>query len=119
MYAKLLQLCPALCNTMDYGPPGSSAHSNSPGKNAGVDCHALLQGIFPTQGLHKPLLHLLHWQEGSLPLAPPEKPIYIYSIYLYIVYTYMCIYYIYIFFFRLFPITGYYKILRVVPCAIQ
>ena len=23
---------------------------DSPGKNTGVDCHALLQGIFPTQG---------------------------------------------------------------------
>ena len=33
---------------MDYGPPGSSVHSNSPGKNAGVDCHFLFQGIFPT-----------------------------------------------------------------------
>ena len=30
--------------------PGSSVHGNSPGKNAGVGCHALLQGIFPTQG---------------------------------------------------------------------
>ena len=31
---------------------------------------ALLQGIFPTQGLSPPLLHLLHWQVGSLPLVP-------------------------------------------------
>ena len=30
---------------------------NSPGKNTGVDCHALLQGIFPTQGLNLALLH--------------------------------------------------------------
>ena len=30
-----------------------------PGKNSGVGCHFLLQGIFPTQGLN---LHLLHWQ---------------------------------------------------------
>ena len=32
-------------------------------------------GIFPTQGLN---MHLcpLHWQEGSLPLAPSGKPIY-------------------------------------------
>ena len=26
---------------------------DSPGKNPGVGCHALLQGIFPTQGLHR------------------------------------------------------------------
>ena len=60
---------------MDYNPPGSSVHGNSPGKNIGMGCHALLQGIFLTQGLNPCLLHLLHWQEGSLPLAPPGKPI--------------------------------------------
>ena len=48
---------------------------NSLGKNIGVGCHALLQGIFPTQGLNPHLLHLLHWQAGSLPLAPPGNPI--------------------------------------------
>ena len=47
---------------------------DSPGKNAGVGCHALLQGILPTRGLNKHLLCLLHWQGGSLPLAPPGKP---------------------------------------------
>ena len=31
------------------------------------------QGIFPTQGLNPHLLCLLHWQVGSLPLAPPGK----------------------------------------------
>ena len=35
---------------------------------------ALLQGIFPTQGLNLRLLHLLHWQVGSLQLATPGKP---------------------------------------------
>ena len=34
--------------------------------------HALLQGIFPTQGPN-PHLSFLHWQVGSLPLAPPGK----------------------------------------------
>ena len=46
---------------------------DSPGKNTGGDCHALLQGIFPTQGLNLCLLHLLHQQAGSLPLLPPGK----------------------------------------------
>ena len=32
-------------------------------------CHSLLQGIFPTQELNLWLLHLLHWQVDSLPLA--------------------------------------------------
>ena len=30
---------------------------NSPGKNTGVDCYFLLQGIFLTQGLNPGLLH--------------------------------------------------------------
>ena len=47
---------------------------NSPGKNTGVGCHFLLQGIFPTQGFNPWLLCLLHWQVDSLPLVPPEKP---------------------------------------------
>ena len=35
---------------MDLSPPGSSVHGDSPGKNTGVGCHSLLQGIFLTQG---------------------------------------------------------------------
>ena len=40
---------PTLCDPMDCSPPGSSVHGDSPGKNTGVGCHALLQGIFLTQ----------------------------------------------------------------------
>ena len=62
-------VCVTLCNPRDHGLPGST----SPGKNAGVGCHALLQGIFPTQGL-KPglpyrgqiLYHLSHHSIGKL-----------------------------------------------------
>ena len=43
------QLCPTLCDPMDCSPPDSSIHGDSPDKNTRVDCHALLQGIFPTQ----------------------------------------------------------------------
>ena len=46
---------------------------DSPGKNIGVDCHALLQGIFLTQGSNLCLLCLLHQQVGSFPLVPPGK----------------------------------------------
>jgi len=35
-----------------------------------VGCHALLQGIFPTQGLNP---SLLHWQADSLPVSPREE----------------------------------------------
>ena len=45
------------CDPMDCSLPGSSVHEDSPGKNTGVGCHFLLQGIFPTQGLNLDLLH--------------------------------------------------------------
>ena len=44
------QSCPTLCDPLNYRPPGSFVHGDSPGKNTGAGCHALLQGIFPTQG---------------------------------------------------------------------
>ena len=37
----------------------ASLSRDSPGKNTGGDCHFLLQGIFPTQGLNPHLLCLL------------------------------------------------------------
>ena len=43
------QLCPTFCNPKDCGPPGISVHGDCPGNSTGVGCHALLQGIFPTQ----------------------------------------------------------------------
>ena len=46
---------------------------DSPGKNTGVDCHALFQGIL-TQGSSLRLWCLLHWEAGSLPLVLPGKP---------------------------------------------
>ena len=45
-----------------------------PGKNAGVGCHFLLQGIFPTQRFNPCLLHLLYWQAGSLTLHHLGSP---------------------------------------------
>ena len=43
-----------------------------PGKNTGVGCHFLLQGIFLTQGSNS---CLLHWQVDSLPLSHLGSPI--------------------------------------------
>ena len=48
---KVAQLCPALCNHMNYSP------RNSPGQNTGVGSLSLLQGIFPTQGSNQGLPH--------------------------------------------------------------
>ena len=51
------QSCPTPCDPMDCSPPGSSVHGDSPGKNTGVGCRALLQGIFPIQGSNLGLPH--------------------------------------------------------------
>ena len=63
----------SLCDLMDYSPPGSSVYGYSLGKDTGLSCHALLQGIFLTQGLNLCLLCLLHWEVSSLPLMPRWK----------------------------------------------
>ena len=68
-----------LCDPMDCSPPGFSDHGDSPGKNTGVGCHALLQGIFWTQGSNPCLLHFLQWRAGSLPLAATSHRITLYS----------------------------------------
>ena len=52
-----IQSCLTLCYPMDCSPPGSSVHGDSPGKNTGVGCHALLQGIVPSPGLNPGLPH--------------------------------------------------------------
>ena len=62
-------MSPTLCDPMDYtrllGP------WDFPGKNSGVGCHFLLQGIFPTQGLNlghcRQILYQLSYQ--GIPLA--------------------------------------------------
>ena len=57
---------------MECSPPDSSVHGDSPDKNSGVSCQALLQGIFLTQGSNPHLLHcrwilLLLSYQGSPP----------------------------------------------------
>ena len=42
--AQSFQLCPNFCVPLDCSP------WDSPGKNTGVGCHALLQRVFPAQG---------------------------------------------------------------------
>ena len=53
MHVKLLQSCPTLCDSMVR----LLCPWDSPW-NTGVDCHALLQRIIPTQGSNLHLLHL-------------------------------------------------------------
>ena len=63
------QSCPTVCDPMDCSSPGFSVHGHSPGKNTGVGCHALLQGL-PTPGIEprSPTL-----QADSLPSELPGK----------------------------------------------
>ena len=64
VHARLLQSCSKVCDPVDCSWPGSSVHGIFQEKNTGVGCHALLQGIFPTQ-------------ESNLRLftaEPPGKP---------------------------------------------
>ena len=55
---------------MNHSLPGSCVHGNSPGKNTGMGCHALLQDL-PNPGIKPKSLAL---QANSLPPEPPEKP---------------------------------------------
>ena len=66
------QSCLTPCDPKDCSLTGSSAHGDSPGKNTGVGCHALLQGIFPTPGSNPGLPHcrqiLYHLSHQGSPL---------------------------------------------------
>ena len=65
---------PTLCDPLNCSLPGSSVHWNSPGKCTGMGCHALLQGIFPTQGSNPGLSNcgqiLYHLSYSK---SPPEE----------------------------------------------
>ena len=62
MHAQLHQSCLSLCSPMLYSIRLLSPW-DSPGKDTGVGCHFLLQGIFQTQGLNPCYLHLLHYSQ--------------------------------------------------------
>ena len=72
-------LCPTLCDPMDCSLPGFSNHGDSPGKNNREGSHALLQGIFPTQGSNpgspalRRVLYRLSHQGSSLQSMESQK----------------------------------------------
>ncbi|CAI9166752.1 unnamed protein product [Rangifer tarandus platyrhynchus] len=55
---------------MDCNPPGSSVHGDSPSRNTGVGCQALLQRIFQTQGSNPGLQHCRQIRLPELPGKP-------------------------------------------------
>ena len=74
VHAKLLQSYLTLCDSMDCGPPGLTVH--------GILQAGILEwiAVSSSRGSSRPrrdwtccLLHLLHWQADSWPLAPPGK----------------------------------------------
>ena len=73
--AESLQSCQTLCDPMDCSLPGSSVHGDSPAKNTGVGCQALLQEDLPNPGI-KPRSPTL--KAESLPSEPPGKPMFTY-----------------------------------------
>ena len=63
VHAKLLQLCPTLCDPMNHSPPGSSVH--------GISRQEYWSGLpFPSPG-HLPNSGI----ENATPASPPGKPI--------------------------------------------
>ena len=73
-----LQSYPTLCHPMDCSQLGFCVHGDSPGKNTGVGCYALLQVIFPSPGLNPRLLCLLHFRQILYPLSHLGSPYQIY-----------------------------------------
>ena len=68
------QASPTLCNPVDYRPPRSSVHGDSPGKNTGVGCHFLLQGIFLPPGDWTCISRISCVGGGFFTTQPPGKP---------------------------------------------
>ena len=83
MYANSLQSCLTLCNPIDCRPLGFSVHEDSPGKNTGMGCLVLLQGIFLTQGSNPCLLCLPALSDGFFTTSTTWEAY---------IYTYICIY---------------------------
>ena len=75
---KSFQLCLTLCDPMSHSPRVSSVLGDSPGENTGVGCHALLQGISPTQdsnlSLASPALEIVFFTTSITWEASPPPP---------------------------------------------
>ena len=70
MKVKVTQSCSTLGDPVNCSPPGFSVHGDSPDKNTGMGCHALLQGNLSEPGIKDGSLVL---QADSLLSEPPGK----------------------------------------------
>ena len=73
--AKPLQSCTTLCDSMDCSPPGYSVQGILQARILEWVAISFSRGSSQPRDGTQVSLHLLHWQTGSLPLAPPGKPI--------------------------------------------
>ena len=69
MHTKLLQLCPTLCTPMDCNPPAPLSMEILQARILKLVAMPPSRGSLDS-GIKPGLLGLLHWQMGSLPLAP-------------------------------------------------
>ena len=67
---------PTLCDPIDCSPAESSVHGILQARILEWVAMPFSRGS-SCQGSNLHLLHLLHWQAGFLPLAPPGKPIWL------------------------------------------
>ena len=74
MHAQSLIRVLLFANPMNYSPPGSSVHGILQARILEWATMPSPRGIFLTQGSNQSLLLLLHWQAGSLALAPLGSP---------------------------------------------
>ena len=74
VHAKSLQSCLIHGAPMDCTPPGSYVHGILQARILEWVATPSSRGSSLLRGLDRHLLHCLHWQVGSLPLAPPGKP---------------------------------------------
>ena len=73
MHTKLLQLCPTLCDPMDWSPPGSSVHGILQARI--LECAVISSFRGSSRSRDRIWIScLLNWQVGSLPLVPPAMP---------------------------------------------
>ena len=71
--------CVWLWEPLDYTLPGSSVHGDSPGKNTGMVCHALLQGNLPNLEIELLSLVSLTWAGLFFTSATWKACIYVYG----------------------------------------
>ena len=74
MHANLLQSCLTLCDSVGYSPPGSSVHESLQARILEWVTTPSSRGSSQLRDRIPRLLHRLHWQAGSLPLAPLGSP---------------------------------------------